>query len=152
MNPLLQAGNLNIAHVQSIIRGMYAVALTDGVHDTELVMMRDFYEQCARDSDALASFQDVVNTPFDSETASGVLNTDELKQTFLASCVFLGYADGNYSAKERAKVKGLGTDIGLSSGQIGDIEDLVADQLMAQLAHIENLEALKEVSGEMRSD
>ncbi|MGR9108629.1 MAG: hypothetical protein ACU843_17055 [Gammaproteobacteria bacterium] len=151
MNLLLQASNLNIAHVQSIVRGMYAVALTDGVHDTELVLMREFYEQCARDSEALASFQDVVSTPFDHDTATRVLNTEELKRTFIASCVFLGYADGNYSAKEREQVKSLGSEIGLNPEQIGEIENLVADQLMAQLAHIENLEALKEVSGEIRA-
>lgn len=152
MNPLLQAENLNIAHIQAILRGMYAVALTDGVHDTELVLMREFYNQCARESDALASFQDVVNTPFDSESARKVLGTEELKRTFLASCVFLGYADGNYSAKERTKVQALGDEVGLNSAQISEVENLVADQLMAQLAHIENLEALKEVSGEIRAD
>ncbi len=151
MNPLLQPTDLNIAHVQAIVRGMYAVAQAEGVHHTELVMMRDFYEQCARDTDAIATFEDVLSTPFESEAASGVLNTDALRQTFIASCVFLGYADGTYSKGERDKVRELGAAIGIPSGQIDEIEDLVADQLMAQFAHIDNLEALQAVAGEIRS-
>ncbi len=152
MNPLLQPTDLNIAHVQTIIRGMYAVALADGVHDTEMVMMRDFYEQCARDSGAVASFQDVLNTPFDAETASSVLNSEGLRRTFLASCVFLGYADGGYSSKERVKVNHLASEIGMQPETVAEIENLAADQLMAQLAHIENLDALKQVSSEIRSE
>lgn len=69
---------LHIAHVQVIVRGMYVVALAEGVHDTELVMMRDFYEQCAQETQAMASFRDVVDTPFDKDTAVAVINNDSL--------------------------------------------------------------------------
>lgn len=151
MNPLLDVTDLNIAHVQIILRGMYAVALTEGVHDTELVMLKDFYDQCAVETEALASFRDVVDTPFDAETAVSVLNSDALKQTFIVSCIFLAYADGKYSEKERQKIRELCNAIDVSQDQLAEIENLAADQLMAQFAHIENLEALKEVSNEIRA-
>lgn len=139
-------GNLNIAHIQTIVRGMYAVARADDVHTTELVMIKNFYQQCAAEAEALSSFEDLIQTPFDPDQASLVLNSDEVKRIFLTSCLFLAYADGDYSAAEREKVRELGDAIKVSGEQITEIENTVADQLMAQFAHIDNLEELKQVA------
>ncbi len=142
--------NLNLAQVQAIVRGMYQVAQADGVHHTELVMMRDFYQLCAEEAGALASFEDVVATEFDAQAAAAVLDDEAVKQVFLASCLMLAYADGRYSAAERAKVAKLARAVGIGDQQLTEIEDQVADHLMAAFAHIENLDALKEVAEEIR--
>ncbi len=147
----LNTGNLNIAHIQIIVRGMYAVAQADEVHTTELVMIKDFYQQCAADAEALASFEDLIQTPFDPAQANLVLNNDEVKQIFLTSCLFLAYADGDYSAAEREKIRELGDAIKISDEQITEIEDTVVDQLMAQFAHIDNIEELKQVAKTLHS-
>lgn len=153
MNLLTQRPvDLNIAQIQTLIRGMYQVALTDGIHHTELVMMKDFYQLCAQEAGAIASFEDLVETDFDPETATHLLHSDALRQTFVTSCILLAYADGRYSDRERAKVMELGQAIGWTVEQIRETEDLVADQLMAPLAHIENVEALKEIAQELHHE
>ena len=37
---------LDIHHIQAIVRAMHELALTDGMHDAERVMLRGFYDSC----------------------------------------------------------------------------------------------------------
>jgi tellurite resistance protein len=141
---------LSINHIQAIVRGMYEVAKTDGVHNTELVMMRGFYEDCQREVKALTSFDDLIKLPFDLNEAKAVLNTDDRKAALLQSCVMVAYADGRYSAGERTKIQSLAAGIGVTAEALLTIETAVADSLMEQISKIRNIDALQEVAAEIK--
>jgi tellurite resistance protein len=140
---------LELHHLQAIVRAMHDVALTDGVHDAERVMLRGFYESCQRDSAALASFDDLIAMPFDLAAIVDDFTQSAQKFALLHSCLLLAYADGNYSASERAKVQGFADALGVSTGALEEIEQGVADYLLQQISRISNTDALQEVSREL---
>jgi len=143
--------DLGINHVQVIVRAMYAVAKADGVHDAELVMLRGFYDDCARATNALTSFDQLLRIPFDEMEAARILDNDERRSALLQSCVMLAYADGRYSAGERACVRAFADALGMAPAALATLEAAVADSLMAQLAKVSNLDALREVAAETSS-
>ena len=54
---------------QSIVRAMHEVALADGMHDAERVMLRGFYDSCQQEAQAMTSFDDLISMPFDAAGA-----------------------------------------------------------------------------------
>lgn len=140
---------LELHHLQAIVRAMHDVAQTDGVHDAERVMLRGFYESCQRDAAALASFDDLVAMPFDLAAIVDDFKQSAQKIALLHSCLLLAHADGSYSAAERAKVQGFADALGVSSGDLEQIEEGVADYLLQQISRISNTDALQEVSREL---
>src|SRR4029079_12363126 len=91
---------LELKHVRVIVQGMVKVANSDGAHERELVLIRQFYESCRADEQGLAEFSDLVKAPLDIDVARDVLATPDLKATFLASCYLVAYADGELSKQE----------------------------------------------------
>jgi tellurite resistance protein len=140
---------LELHHLQAIVRAMHDIALTDGVHDAERVMLRGFYESCQRDAEALASFDDLVAMPFDLAAIVDDFRQPAQKIALLHSCLLLAHADGGYSAGERAKVQAFADALGVSSGELAQIEEGVADYLLQQISRITNTDALQEVSKEL---
>jgi len=146
-SPLSQS--IELHHVQGIVRAMYEVAKTDGVHATELVMIRGFYDSCQQDADALATFDDLIATPFDADNDAALFDTTERKATLLQSCLLLAHADGDYSDGERTKIAGIARTLGVEAEQLAQIEDAVADMLLQQISRISNTDALREVAAEI---
>ncbi|WP_440225552.1 hypothetical protein ACQQ2N_09915 [Dokdonella sp. MW10] len=140
--------SIELHHVQAIVRAMHTVAQSDGVHATELVMLRGFYESCQQDAGALASFEDLVATPFDDDAARA-FDSAERKAVLLQSCVLLAHADGRYTAGERDAVAGIAKAIGASPDELAAIEEGIADHLIQQISRIGNTDALREVAGEL---
>lgn len=141
---------LELHHLQAIVRAMHDVALTDGVHDAERVMLRGFYENCQREAAALASFDDLVAMPFDLAAIVDDFKLPAQKTALLHSCLLLAYADGTYSAAERAKVQGFADALGVSSGELALIEEGASDYLLQQISRISNTDALQEVARELK--
>ena len=140
---------LDIHHVQAMVRAMYDLATTDGVHDTERVMLRGFYDACQGDARALTSYDELIGSRFDIATAAEIFDTPERRSALLQSCILLAYADGNYSAGERAKVKAFSDAVGVSAEVLKSLEDAVSDHLLQQISRIGNLDALKQVATEL---
>ncbi|HSI58059.1 MAG TPA: hypothetical protein VLA16_10900, partial [Ideonella sp.] len=143
------APQLEMHHIQALVRAMYTLALHDGIHDTERVMLRGFYESCQADTQALTSFEDIVRTPLDESTLPTTFDTPELKTIFVQSCLLLAYADGHYTAGERGQLLGWAKALGLADQQLGALEDGVSDHLMQQIAQVNNTDALREVAAKM---
>ena len=133
-----------------IARGLYELAHTDGLHPAETMLVRDFY--CAAQGEFAASgdLTILASTAFDLGEVARVLDSIELKGIFLHSCVLLSYADGRYSADERAKVAEFAQGLGVTAEQLATIEEGVSDQLLQQIALIENVDALGEVARELK--
>jgi uncharacterized membrane protein YebE (DUF533 family) len=141
--------SIELHHLQTIVRAMYAVAQTDGVHDTEKVMLRGFYEACQQDSSALASYDDLIATPFNANSDVSAFDTPERKGTLLHSCVLLAHADGTYSAGERAKIAEFAKALDVSPDELAAIEEAIGDHLLQQISRISNTDALREVAAEI---
>lgn len=141
---------LELSHLQTIVRAMYDIARTDGVHDAERVMLRGFYENCQREAAALTSFDDLIAMPFDLAAAIDDFRQPEQKAALLHSCLLLAHADGNYSSGERAKVQEFAAALGVSAAELGRIEEGVADHLLQQISRISNVDALQEVAKELQ--
>lgn len=141
--------SIELNHVQAIVRAMHAVAQADGVHATELVMLRGFYEACQQEAGALASFEDLIATPFDAVRDGAAFDSAERKAVLLQSCVLLGHADGRYSDGERKAVAGFADALGVPATALAAIEEGIADQLLQQISRIGNTDALREVAGEL---
>lgn len=146
----VQATALELHQLQYIVRAMYDLALTDGIHDTERVMLRGFYDQCQAEAGALSSFDDLVRTPIEPRQAKEVLGTPELAQVLIKSLLFLAYADGSYSAGERRRIREYAHALGIDDAGLLRIEDEIGDVLLQQISRIENTEALKQVVQELR--
>jgi hypothetical protein len=146
---LFPTDELDLHHVQAMVRAMHELALTDGMHDAERVMLRGFYDSCQQDTGALTSFDELIGSGFDTATAADLFDTPERRAALLQSCVFLAYADGNYSSGERAKVKAFADAVGASAEDLTRCEGLVADHLLQHISRIDNLEALQQVAAEL---
>jgi len=149
MQTLFESIDLGLNHVQIMVRGMFAVAQCDGVHATELVLLREFYSGCQQAAGGLADFDDLVRVPFDAETACDVLESAEHRQVFLRSCLLLAFADGGYSSGERAKITEFAGALEVDSAILAELEDQVRDHLLRQVASIQNIDALRAVANEM---
>jgi uncharacterized membrane protein YebE (DUF533 family) len=141
--------NLELDHLQAIVSAMHDLATTDGIHDTEKVMLQGFYENCQRDSGALASYADLTRNPFDITTVAALFDSHERKAALIHSCVLLGYADGQYSNGERAKVAHFAQALGLSPDALKQLEEAVSDQLLQQISRTTNTDSLRQVAAEM---
>ena len=130
---------------------MHELALADGLHDAERVMLRGFYDACQEDAGALTSFDELIATPFDAASAKELFRTPEQRAALLQSCILLAYADGRYTDGERAKVRSLAQAAGASAAEIAAIEGSVGDTLIQQISRISNVDALKQVSVELDS-
>jgi uncharacterized membrane protein YebE (DUF533 family) len=145
LNPV----ELDLKHVRVIVQGMVRVAQSDGVHERELVLIRQFYESCRADEQGLAEYADLVKTPFDVDVARDVLDTPALKATFLASCYLVAYADGEISRQETDVLAQLVRDLGIDAKSAEDVRELVKDQLLMKIARSSNLGALKRVASKL---
>ncbi len=149
MQSFFGSADIGLNHVQVMVRGMYALAQSDGVHATELVMLRDFYNACREDAEGFAEFDEVISQPLDLSTASEILDSDELRRAFLKSCFFLAYADGEYSDAEKKVIEGFGEALGVVEDGLLELKAEVTDHLIQQVARIKNLDALKDVAREI---
>jgi uncharacterized membrane protein YebE (DUF533 family) len=140
---------LGLNHVQVLVRGMYSIARSDGVHATELVLLREFYEGCRRDVSGLASFEEVIAVPLDEATAAEILSTEELRDLFYKSCLLMSYADGQLSAGERAELARLADLLHIPAERRAHLSEAARSHLLQQIAHIKNTDALCEVLKEL---
>lgn len=141
---------LELHHLQAIVRAMHDIALADGVHDAERVMLRGFYESCQRDAAALASFDDLVAMPFDLAAVVEDFRHPAQKLALLHSCLLLAHADGDYSAAERSKVQAFADALNVPADALRRIEEGVTDYLLQQISRISNTDALQEVARELQ--
>lgn len=149
MRELMEVADLELNQVQVIVRGMYAVAKSDGVHSSEMVMIKEFYDSCRAQVQGLTEFKELVSQDFDAQEAKDILDTAELRNTFMTSCLFLAFADGYYSEPERTIIADFAAALDISHEQLSTLEDLVKDYLIMQISGISNIDALREIAASM---
>src|SRR3978361_665397 len=145
MQPFQPNVKLGLNHVQVLVRGMYAVARCDGLHATELVLLREFYESCRAEVDGLASFDEVISVPLDEDSARDVLDSTELRELFLSCGLLLALCDEVLSPSERTQLVHLATLLDVTPERRENLEEEARSYLLRRVAHVHNLDALQRV-------
>lgn len=136
--------NLTFEHVKCLTTGMFAVAKVDGVHDREMALIREFYESCARTGDP--RLEDVVRQSFDVEDARRLFEGNEMARLFVKSLILLAFADGSYAREEDTLIRSIAAQLGLDDAAVNGLHQSTKEFLLSSLAHVQNLDALKEVA------
>ncbi|MBK8014266.1 MAG: TerB family tellurite resistance protein [Deltaproteobacteria bacterium] len=135
--------DLSFEQVKALSHAMMAVARVDGVHESEMALVRGFYEGCSGRGDP--SLEEVCAGPFDIAAKKSLFASPELAQMFIKSLILLAFADGQCSKPEDEAIRAYALVLGLSSEAVDQLFEATKEFLMSGLAHVENLEALKEV-------
>ncbi len=151
MQDLFSAADLGLSDIQAMVRAMYAVAESDGLHTTELVLVKQFYETCRADAAGLADFKDIVSQPFDIASVAEIVSSAAAREKLLASCLFMAFADGDYSAEERTMIAAIADGLGFGADGLAEMTERVQDYLLQQIAGVRDVHALAEVNRELRS-
>ena len=96
MTTRVEIGDLSPAQVDQFARGLYHLAVVDGLDERETALIARFLEDAEVDRpvDAFA------DPPFDPMYAARMLDTKEIRMTFLRTGVQLLRADGQISDEE----------------------------------------------------
>jgi uncharacterized membrane protein YebE (DUF533 family) len=137
---------LTLPQVQVLVRAMHRVAHSDGAHERELVLLKEFYEASRAAVAGLTDYAELIRMPFDPVMAREVFDTPELQLLLLRSCYFLAYADGQLSAQEKAVIAALVSEIGIDQKVADRARELTKDSLLHQISRLHNLPAIQKVA------
>ena len=140
--------DIQFDQVKVLCHAMMAVARVDGVHDNEMRLIREFYESCARAGDP--PLEEITKGDFPVESAQSAFGgDDEHQNVFVKSLILLAYADGAYGEPEDRMIREFAKGVGLDDAAVDRLKEATREYLMASLSHVQNLEALREVSKEL---
>jgi hypothetical protein len=135
--------DLNFEQVKVLTHALVALAKVDGIHDNEMSLIREFYESCARAGDP--RLEEVAKGSFDVERAKQLFDSPVLAKLFIKSAILLGYADREVGKAEDDLIRGWASSLGVSSAEVDGLFEATQEHMMAALAHVQNLDALKAV-------
>ena len=144
VNDFFSQHDLTFDQVKVLTHAMMAVARVDGVHDSEMRLIREFYDSCARAGDP--RLEDVAGGPFDPEVAKTYFDTPELAKMFIKSLILLAFADGKYAKLEDDLVRQYAQVMGISGDEVTGLHEATKEFLLSGLSHVRNLDALKAVA------
>ena len=132
---------------RNICRALLDLAAVDGVHESELALVKDFY---GGDGDS-AGFEAMSATHFDLEIAAAALKAggDALVEAFLVSAYLLIYADGEHSDGERIRIGEYADALNVGRDRLEELHLKARLMLLQMFAQLQNKDAVSEVGGEM---
>src|SRR5262245_58085148 len=89
---------------EAIARGLYTVALVDGVHERELALISDFYHDAVSGEAPVAMASIERAGPLEPKELAEQVASAPLRELFVKAAILLGWADGKISAAERVKI------------------------------------------------
>ena len=138
--------DVSALEAEAIARGLYAVALVDGIHERELALISDFYQGAAADEspDAMVSIEraGALEPP---ELAQH-LGRAEVRDLFMRAAPLCAWADGKVSFAERAKIDAFAKALNVSDAALAALEAHVKDLLLRPLANLANVDAVTSVA------
>lgn len=173
MQELYEGVELSPAEIDVIARGLLDLAAVDGVHESEIALIDEFYRgsvagtaaltiQCPHCSNSIEFYRRPVEggrdldalraRPFDLDEAAAVLRKggDEVVEAFLVSAYLLIYADGEHSDAERVRIKEFADALGVSADRLEDLHLRARLYLLQTLAkNLKNKAAVQEVGASL---
>ncbi len=135
---------------EAIARGLYAVARADGnVHEREAAMINEFFNTTTDHPSHLASLERAPQiTP---ANLAAILGTKDVRRLFVKTAILLAYVDGNYTAPEQKAISEFAKACEVDAKELGHLEQQVRDYMLSHLAHLQNVQAVVEVSKSFKS-
>jgi hypothetical protein len=143
ISDFFSAQDLNFEQVKCLTHALMALAKVDGVHDNEMKLIREFYESCSREGDP--RLEEVAGGRYDPARAKPLFETEELKALYIKSLILLAFADGVYAQEEDDLIHEYASAIDVSKDQVASLSEATKEFLLGSLAHVQNIDALKEV-------
>lgn len=152
-----QAIELSAVEAEAFARGLYAVARVDGVHERELALISDFYQQAVAGEGSYTGSQPgsqgaaVVASlertgPLEPQALAQILVSGPVRELFLKTAILLSWADGSVSAGERAKLDEFSAALQIAPERKAEVEAEVKDFLLRPLAGLANVGAVSAVA------
>jgi len=130
MIDLYEGVELDAAQTAMICRGLLDLAAVDGLHETEVALINDFYTSSGGGAEDIKVLQEAG---FDLNEAAGILKGEQA-ETFLLSCYMLIYADGLHSNEERLRVGEYASALDVSEGRLEELHVKARLYLLSVLA------------------
>ena len=150
MQELYEGIELTDEQTEWICLGLLDLAAVDGVHESELALIEDFY--CAGDPERKADLDAMRKQKLDLEKATKVFNAggENVVEAFLVSSFLLIYADGEHSDAERMRIHEFGDALNVDAAKLEDLHTKARLYLLDTLARtLRNREAVKYVAQSM---
>jgi len=135
--------DVSALQAEAIARGLYGVALVDGVHERELALITDFYGAASEGARA-ASIERVG--PLEPKDVAQLLVGPEHRELFVKAAFLLAWADGQVTPAERSKIADYAKALEVSGAAQIKLEAQVKDYLLRPLAPLSNVEAVSAVA------
>jgi len=137
--------DVSALQAEAIARGLYGVALVDGVHERELALISEFYWAASEGSRANPASIERIG-PLDPKDVAQLLVGAEHRQLFVKAAFLLAWADGDVTAGERTKIGEYAKALDVAPDAQATLEAQVKDYLLRPLAGLSNVEAVSQVA------
>jgi hypothetical protein len=132
-----------------IARALYALSHIDGHEEREGMLIQSFWLDAVGPS-AMHELQAFAReTHFDPELLVKGLPGAEQREVFVRTALMLCYADGKMSDNEKKWLWDVGARLGFSAETLEGHDAAIRSYLLGQLAHVQNVDALREVAKEL---
>jgi tellurite resistance protein len=145
-----QETEITAGQAEIVARGMLAVARAEGgARKAELELIKSFYSDVAGGGARhLASLEQAPDlTP---EVAATAVTSEPVARLFLKSCILAGYADGEYTAEERAIVEKYAKALHVDAETLAKLEQSVKEYLVSHLAGLSNVDATRAIARKLK--
>lgn len=150
MNDLINKDiDFSPVQIQYMMHGMYHVAKSDGATDEEMELIEQFYNWLVEDKVLSLPWADWVEKAERIEwrpsNGQRYLDTPEHKDAFMKCCFMISFSDGILSDKEKAALKELSSDIGMSEEDYVRCYNETKDFLMSFFVDIRDVDTLSKI-------
>ena len=140
--------HLDAAQAEAMARGLYAVAKVDGVHAREAALVASFYNETGAHAHSLADLE--RRQLITKEELAAALHSAEHRRLFIKTALLLAWADGVVTPQEQKIITDFALGLGLSPEELARLDEAVKEYLLAQLAHVKNVEATRQVAAKLK--
>jgi tellurite resistance protein len=150
MDDLYPEIDISQNEAEAIARGLFAVARADGqLHERETGVIANFYAEVAGSPAQLGTLERSARP--EPAALAAELARPEVRRVFIRTAVLLAYVDNKYSPGESKLIAEYAAAMGIGRQDLAEIETMAKEFLLAQLAHIKNIDAVVEVAKKLES-
>lgn len=140
--------DLSAIEAEAIARGLFAVAVVDGVHERELALIGEFYRGTAKEGASAASLGSTNSqlSPLGPQDLAALLPGGATRELFVKAAYLLAWVDGQVSPAERDLIAQFARALGLSPESEAALQVHVKEYLLHPLIRLANVEAVSSVA------